>query len=80
MVWAAIASTSKSPLVFIDQGVKINKEVYQNKILNSTLVPWAARVFGGNHWTLEQGSASSHAVQKTQDWIMSHVPDFSRQE
>ena len=79
MVWAVITSTSKSLHMFIDQEVKINQEC-QNKILISTLAPWAARVFGKTYWTFRQDSTPSHGAQKTQDWIRSHVPDFiSRQ-
>ncbi|KAI6661404.1 hypothetical protein LOD99_13275 [Oopsacas minuta] len=33
MVWGAITSDGRTPLVSIDQGVKINKEVYVESIL-----------------------------------------------
>jgi hypothetical protein len=45
MVWAAISSKGKTPLVFIEQGVKINGEVYRD-MLREHLLPWAEEVFG----------------------------------
>lgn len=80
MVWAAITSIGKSPLVFIDQGVKMNQEIYQKKILESTLLPWATELFPEQKWTFQQDSAPSHAATDTQQWIRSHTPDFISKE
>lgn len=41
MVWAAGTANGCSPLVSIDQGVKVKQQVYQQKVLNDTLIPWA---------------------------------------
>ncbi|XP_053949260.1 uncharacterized protein LOC128857534 [Anastrepha ludens] len=35
MVWGGICASGKTPLIFIDQGVKINKEVYRRDILEA---------------------------------------------
>ncbi|KAI6658733.1 hypothetical protein LOD99_10946 [Oopsacas minuta] len=37
IVWGAISSDVRTPLVFIDKGVKINKEVYVESILENAL-------------------------------------------
>ena len=37
MIWGAITFDGRTPLVFIDQGVKINKGVYVENILENTL-------------------------------------------
>ena len=43
MVWAAVSQAGKSPLVFVPEGVKINKETYIETILEQTLKPWAKK-------------------------------------
>ena len=50
MVWGAITSDGRTPLVFIDQGVKINEEVYVERILENMLKPWAGKHFNGTPW------------------------------
>lgn len=40
MVWAGICATGKTPLIFVDQGVKINQEVYRRDILEAEVLPW----------------------------------------
>lgn len=39
MVWAGISQNGKTPLVFVDRGVKINAEVYQKRILEDVVMP-----------------------------------------
>lgn len=46
MVWAAISETGRSPLVFVDAGVKINTQVYVDTILKNGLLPWT-----NNHYS-----------------------------
>jgi len=46
MVWGGICASGKTPLVFIDQGVKINQEVYRRDILEAVVLPWAQQHFG----------------------------------
>lgn len=76
MVWAAVTANGRSPLVFIDQGVKVNQEVYQQKVLNDALIPWARKQFGANRWTFQQDSAPSHKARLTQQFLHDHVPQF----
>lgn len=76
MVWAGICASGKTPLIFIDQGVKINKESYQRDILEAELLPWAEAHFGEQHWTLQQDSAPAHKAKTTQQWCKDHLPDF----
>ena len=45
MVWAGVTSTGeKTPLIFIEEGVKINQHVYLN-ILKKQLVHWINAIF-----------------------------------
>lgn len=76
MVWGAITSDGKSPLVFVDQGVKINKEVYLKIILKDALKPWADKHFKGKHWCFQQDSAPAHKAKIVQEWLKKELPDF----
>lgn len=77
MVWAAISEKGRSSLVFLPMGrneVKINEQIYRDKILRPELIPWARKTFGSEHWTFQQDSAPSHKANGTQNWLRSNVP------
>ncbi|XP_054713697.1 uncharacterized protein LOC129223154 [Uloborus diversus] len=57
MVWGGICASGKTPLVFVDQGVKINQEVYRRDILEAVVLPLAQQHFGNANWTFQQDSA-----------------------
>ncbi|KAI6651150.1 hypothetical protein LOD99_5501 [Oopsacas minuta] len=75
MVWGAITSEGRTPLVLIDKGVKINKEVYVESILENALKPWAGEHFKGAHWVFQQDSAPSHKAKMTSEWLKLNVPE-----
>ncbi|CAD5227603.1 unnamed protein product [Bursaphelenchus xylophilus] len=76
MVWAGICASGKTPLIFVEKGVKINAKVYQKDILEKVVLPWSAEHFGQRRWTFQQDSAPAHSSKSTQDWIRAHFPDF----
>ena len=76
MVWAGITPTDKTPLYFVDPGVKINKKVYQLEILEGILLPWSKQHFGDQHWIFQQDSAPSHKAKTTQTWCTENFPSF----
>lgn len=76
MVWAAVTADGRSPLVFIDRGVKINAQNYRENILEGALKPWANKHFGRRPWTFQQDSAPSHKARVNQEWLQKNVPRF----
>lgn len=76
MVWAAVTADGRSPLMFLDRGIKMNANVYRTSILEGALRPWATRHFGGREWTFQQDSAPSHKARVNQDWLRENVPHF----
>ncbi len=75
MVWAGICHGSKLPLVFIEEGVKINPDVYQT-MLEEKVLPWAQENLEGEDWTFQQDSAPAHRSKQTQGWIEENFEDF----
>ena len=69
MVWGAITESVRSPLVFVEQGVKLNQESYQNDILVGSLLPWAKEHFKKHPRTFQLDLAPSHGAKKTQEWL-----------
>ena len=65
MVWGGICATGKTPLVFVEKGVKINAKVYQETILKDVLEPWASEFFRGADWCLQQDWAPAHGAKST---------------
>ena len=80
MVWAAISERGKTPLVFVPQGIKINKERYIEDILEGALIPWCNSVYGDEVWTFQQDGATSHTSRLTQQWCRDNCPSWISKE
>jgi inhibitor of nuclear factor kappa-B kinase subunit alpha len=76
MVWGGITSNGKTPLVFIDSGVKMTGNIYLEKILNAVVKPWSLSHFGNNPWCFQQDSAPPHKAKMVQRWCSAEFPDF----
>lgn len=76
MVWAAVTANGRSPIVFIEPGVKVNAKYYREKVLKAALKPWARKQFGLRPWTYQQDSAPSHKAKVNQEWLKNNVPIF----
>ncbi len=62
MVWASITSDSKkTPLIFIEEGIKVNLHVYKAMLVDKVL-PWLQDTYGDTPYTFSQDSAPSHTA------------------
>lgn len=75
MVWAGITQNGKTPLIFIDEGVKVNQQVYK-ELLEKKVIPWANQHFGNQFWCFQQDSAPAHKAKKVQQFLAENCPDF----
>ncbi len=67
MVLAAVSMEAKSPLFFVEPGVKINSQYYMDRILKDTLLPWADSLYG-------KDGALSHTSRLTQAFLKEANP------
>ena len=76
MVWAGVTSTGeKTPLFFIEEGVKVNQHVYL-ELLKEKLVPWVNATFEEGGITLQQDGATSHTANLVQEWCKRNMAGF----
>ena len=76
MVWAAVSLEGRSPLIFIASGVKINRDVYIQEILEAGLIPWTDQQYPDGDWTFQPDAATFHTANVTQQWCKEHCPRF----
>lgn len=74
MVWAGVTWDTKTPLIFVPQGVKVNGNEYR-QMLETKVLPWAKENLGED-WTFQQDGAGGHRAEETQNWIAENFPDF----
>ena len=67
MAWARVTSTGeKTPLIFIEERVKVNQHMYLD-LLKNKLVPWINATFGESGNILQQDGATSHTANRVQE-------------
>ena len=80
MVWAGATSKRlKTPLIFIEEGVKINQTVYR-RMLEEKVLPWVQEVVGEQGVTLQQDGATSHTANSVQAWCRCNFKGFWEKE
>ncbi|GFS73133.1 uncharacterized protein TNCV_686931 [Trichonephila clavipes] len=62
MVWGGICASGKTPLVFMEEGVKINQKMYRRGIIEADILPWYQKHFENANWTLRQEVEASAPV------------------
>lgn len=76
MVWGAISKRGKLPLVFIDQGAKINAQYYKTEVLEKVLLPNVQSMYGSEYFCFQQDGAPSHTARVVQEWCTQNLADF----
>uniref|UniRef100_A0A914CEU3 Transposase n=1 Tax=Acrobeloides nanus TaxID=290746 RepID=A0A914CEU3_9BILA len=56
MVWAGVGHRVKTPLFFVEMGIKVNGDVYRD-FLRTKVLPWARRTYRGQHWVWQEDGA-----------------------
>ena len=80
MVWGAVTESGRTPLFFVDQGVKLNHQNYRDDILDGALLPWVREHFKNRPWSFQQDSSPSHGAKKTRKWLSENFPHFITKE
>jgi hypothetical protein len=76
MVAGAICGRGKSPLIFVEKGVKIDQKYYREHILQAHILPWIQATFGNDYYLWVQDSAPSHKANTTQTFCRNKMVDF----
>ena len=76
MVWGGVSTNSRTNLVFIPKGVKINSKTYQNLVLEAEIKDASCRLFKNQDWIFQQDSAPPHASNSTKSWFRAHNIQF----
>ena len=76
MVGAGVTSCGlKTPLIFIEEGVKINQHVYLG-LLRDQVVSWVQNTIGDGSLTLQQDGVTSHSAKMVQSFCKDHFKGF----
>ena len=76
MVWAGVTSTGqKTPLIFIEEGVKVNQHVYLDMLKNK-LVPCIKTTFRESGIIYQQDGSMSHTANRVQEWCKRNMTGF----
>ena len=76
MVWGGVTANSRTNLIFIPNGVKINSETYKKLILETEIKDAGSRLFKNQNWIFQQDSAPAHASNATQSWLRGQNIEF----
>ncbi len=76
MVWAGVASDGKkTPLIFIEEGVKIDQAVYLH-LISEEVLPWVEKEYPGSGIVFQQDGAPAHTARMVQDFCQEMFSDF----
>ena len=76
MAWRAISVKRKLPLLFIDQGFKIDSNYYIENVLEGYLLPHAQKLYETEYFCFQQDSSLTHQANPTQEWCNQNLSDF----
>ena len=81
MVWIAFSSHTKSRIIAIPSGSKMNSEVYQEQILEKEVRRAGTKYFNGRPWLYQQDGAPSHTSRSSIEWLsQNNIPFIAPNE
>jgi len=75
MVTVAMFSLGCTSIHFIEPGVKINGDYYENTVLRQMLLP-DIRYISGDTFIFQQDSAPTHRARATVEFLARETPEF----
>ncbi len=75
MVSVGVSKEGKTGVHFIEEGAKINSDVYQ-QLLSTKLLPDCRAIFEDGDYVLQQDGAPAHRSKSTVSYLEENVPDF----
>lgn len=80
MVWGGFSSCGKTPLVFLEKGVRLTAQLYIQQILDPVVKHCGTTMFLNNEWCFQQDGAPCHTAKITQKWLQENCPDFIKKD
>ena len=65
----------KTPLIFIEEGVKVNQNVYKD-MLEAKVLPWVNSEVWPRSYAFQQDGAPAHTANSVQDWCQDNFERF----
>ena len=76
MVWDGVTTNGrKTPLIFVEEGVKVNKDVYL-ALLKDEMLPWLQSEYSDAPYVITQDGAPAHNANTVQAWCSENFPVF----
>ena len=75
MISAGVSTTSKTPIYFVEPGVKVNAAYYQESIL-SKMLPDMHRLSNGDDFVFMQDGARAHTARSTIEYLDGNCPEY----
>ena len=76
MVWGGISANSRTNLIFVPSGVKINSKTYRDLILETEVKSAGHKLFRNSNWIFQQDGAPAHTANVTQQWFRDKKIEF----
>ena len=80
MVWGGISANSRTNLIFVPSGVKINSKTYRDLILETEVKSAGHKLFRNSNWIFQQDGAPAHTANVTQQWFRDKKIEFISKE
>lgn len=71
-----VGVNGKTSLGFVEQGVKIYKDVYWIDVLHGVVCRSTLQLFNDAEWTFQQDSAPPHDAKSIEEWYEDHYSGF----